>query len=50
MLTPEFAAEGFYVDNNRLDTILHVNATTAAWYPDLGEKAQEVCYDDIESD
>lgn len=41
MLTPKFAADGFYVDDDRLDIIHHVNLFVSSRYPGLGEKAEQ---------
>lgn len=41
MLTPKFAAEGFYVDDDKLDIIRHVNNFVSSRYPELGDKAEE---------
>lgn len=41
MLSPKFAAEGFYVDNDKIDIIQQVNKFVSSRYPGLGEKAEE---------
>lgn len=39
MLTPKFAADGFYIDNDKIDIIDHVNKVVSSRYPALGEIA-----------
>jgi hypothetical protein len=41
ILTPKFAAEGFYVDNDKIDVFKFVNKFASSTHPDIGEKAEE---------
>jgi hAT family C-terminal dimerisation region len=41
MLNPKFAVEGFFVDNDRIDIMKHVNDFVTMRFPELGEKAEE---------
>jgi hypothetical protein len=41
MLTPKYAAEGFYVDDDKMEIIEHVNKFVSARNPELGNKAEE---------
>lgn len=41
MLTPKFAAEGFNVDNDRLDILGYVRNFVEANHPEQGAKAEE---------
>lgn len=41
MLNPKFAADGFFVDNDRVDIINYVKKFVFARHPELAEKAEE---------
>lgn len=41
MLTPKYAAEGFYVDNDKIDIITYVSKRFPVKYPELRQKAKE---------
>lgn len=41
MLTPKYAADGFYIDNDRFDILDDINNFTEARHPGLGTKAEE---------
>lgn len=41
MLSPKFAADGFYVDNDRIDIITQVKVYASARYPDVMEEAEQ---------
>jgi hypothetical protein len=41
MLTPKHAADGFYIDDDKLDILKHVNKIASAQFPGFGDKAEE---------
>lgn len=41
MLTPKYAADGFYVDNDKVDILSHVNKFVSSRYLELGDKAEQ---------
>lgn len=41
MLTPKYAADGFYVDNDKIDIIEHVRKYVEARHVGFGERAEE---------
>lgn len=41
MLTPNYASDGFYVDNDRTDILSQVNTFVEARHPGLGDNAEE---------
>lgn len=41
MLTPQHAAEGFYVDNDKMDCLQYINKFVEQRFPGLGDKAEE---------
>lgn len=40
MLTPKYASEGFYVDNDKLDILSYINKFVETRCPGLGDKAE----------
>lgn len=41
MLTPKFAGDGFYVDNDKIDSLAYVKKLVDARHPGLGDRAEE---------
>lgn len=41
MLTPKFAADGFYIDNDKIDIVTQVNKLVSSRFPGLGDQAQD---------
>lgn len=40
MLTPKYAAQGFYIDDDKIDIFTHVNELVSARCPGMGEQAE----------